>query len=121
MRIFVTGGTGMIGTRLIRHLREQGYDVVVLTRRPAEAKKRLEGGCTVVEGDLTRADGWIEAVAVFTGRLLLFQQLHDLIQPRFNLGQPFFAHANPAPGVVVYLSTSIERQSGFCDQLSQRI
>lgn len=62
MRIFVTGGTGMIGTRLIRHLREQEHDVVVLTRRPAEAKERLEGGCTVVEGDPTRAGGWMEAV-----------------------------------------------------------
>ena len=62
MRVFVTGGTGMIGTCLIRHLRERQDDVVVLTRRPTEAKERLEGGCIVVEGDPTRAGGWMEAV-----------------------------------------------------------
>jgi uncharacterized protein (TIGR01777 family) len=62
MRVFVTGGTGMIGTRLIRHLRERQDDVIVLSRRPAEATKRLEGEITVIEGDPTQPGGWMQAV-----------------------------------------------------------
>jgi uncharacterized protein len=62
MRVFVTGGTGMIGTRLIRHLRERQDDVVVLTRRAAKARERLESGCTIVEGDPAQAGGWMQAL-----------------------------------------------------------
>jgi uncharacterized protein len=61
MRVFITGGTGMIGTRLVRHLRGR-HDVVVLTRHPAKAHERLESGCTIVEGDPTQAGGWMESV-----------------------------------------------------------
>ena len=34
--VLITGGTGMIGTALSRHLMQQGYDVIVLSRNPVE-------------------------------------------------------------------------------------
>jgi uncharacterized protein len=34
--VLITGGTGMIGTALSRHLLNQGYDVIVLSRNPIE-------------------------------------------------------------------------------------
>jgi hypothetical protein len=32
--VLITGGTGMIGTALSRHLLQQGYDVIILSRNP---------------------------------------------------------------------------------------
>ncbi len=47
MRVFVTGGTGLIGTRLVRRLRERGDEVLVLTRRPDSARERFGAvGCS---------------------------------------------------------------------------
>ena len=34
--VLITGGTGMIGTALSRHLLQQGYDVIILSRNPIE-------------------------------------------------------------------------------------
>lgn len=34
--VLITGGTGMIGTALSRHLLHQGYDVIILSRHPLE-------------------------------------------------------------------------------------
>jgi uncharacterized protein (TIGR01777 family) len=63
MRVFVTGGTGLIGTALIRRLRERHHDVVVLTRRPAEAGAGLAAGCTVVEGDPSQPGAWTKSLS----------------------------------------------------------
>lgn len=40
-RIVITGGTGLIGTHLCRRLIAQGYDVIILTRDVAMAKRRV--------------------------------------------------------------------------------
>src|SRR5215475_6015737 len=62
MRVFVTGGTGLIGTRLVRRLRERGDAVVLLTRRPAAVRDQF-AGCTVVEGDPMTTGPWADALA----------------------------------------------------------
>jgi uncharacterized protein (TIGR01777 family) len=58
MRVFVTGGTGLVGSRLVRRLRDRNDQVVVLSRRPAAARERCEG-CKVVEGDPLSAGPWM--------------------------------------------------------------
>jgi uncharacterized protein (TIGR01777 family) len=63
MRVFVTGGTGLIGTRLVRHLLKRGDQAVVLTRRPDAAAKLFGPGCAVVAGDPTQGGDWMGAVA----------------------------------------------------------
>ena len=62
MRVFITGGTGLIGTRLIRQLRQRGDDVVLLTRRPEAVRERF-GDCTLVVGDPMTPGPWGEALA----------------------------------------------------------
>jgi uncharacterized protein (TIGR01777 family) len=62
MRVFITGGTGLVGTHLVRRLRERGDEVALLTRRPAAARERF-ADCTVVEGDPMQAGPWMDAVA----------------------------------------------------------
>jgi uncharacterized protein len=41
MRVTITGATGLIGTRLVRALRERGDDVTVLSRKPERAREAL--------------------------------------------------------------------------------
>lgn len=41
MRVFITGGTGLIGKVLVSTLLKRGCEVVVLTRNPAKASKLL--------------------------------------------------------------------------------
>ncbi len=62
MKIFVMGGTGLIGSALIPRLLERDDRVVLLTRRPAHAKARWGDKCDVVEGDPMKAGQWMEAV-----------------------------------------------------------
>lgn len=63
MRIFVTGGTGLVGSRLIPRLRQRGDSVVLLSRRPVAAQERFGTDCTIVEGDPMRPGAWQDAVA----------------------------------------------------------
>ncbi|GIW86986.1 MAG: epimerase [Isosphaeraceae bacterium] len=63
MRVFVTGGTGLIGRRLVRRLAERGDTPVVLTRRPAQARRHEElRGVELIEGDPMVAGSWQEHV-----------------------------------------------------------
>jgi uncharacterized protein (TIGR01777 family) len=62
MRVFVTGGTGLIGTRLIRHLRNRQDEVVALSRR-ADAALRIGADCEVVQGDPMQAGPWQDKAA----------------------------------------------------------
>jgi uncharacterized protein YbjT (DUF2867 family) len=48
-RIFLTGGTGYMGSRLIPMLAARGHEVVALVRPGSE--RRLPAGCTAVAGD----------------------------------------------------------------------
>jgi uncharacterized protein (TIGR01777 family) len=61
MKIFVAGGTGVIGTRLLRRLHERGDSLVALTRRPDAARARLPQGSTIVTGDPMQPGPWMES------------------------------------------------------------
>src|SRR5437016_3002802 len=56
MRAFLTGGTGFIGSRVIKRLRDRGDDVVALVRTPSKATGLLDQGVELVEGDLSSED-----------------------------------------------------------------
>jgi uncharacterized protein len=60
MRVFVTGGTGLIGSRLVRKLLERGDKPVVLTRRFGHARQALGPNVDLVEGDPMQAGPWME-------------------------------------------------------------
>src|SRR5438552_1162431 len=62
MRVFVTGGTGLVGGRLVPRLLQRGDEVVLLTRRPDAARARFPA-CAVVGGDPMQAGAWADAVA----------------------------------------------------------
>jgi uncharacterized protein len=62
MRVFVTGGTGLVGTRLVRQLLGRGDQVVVLTRRYASARQSLGPGVELIEGDPMQAGPWMDKI-----------------------------------------------------------
>jgi uncharacterized protein YbjT (DUF2867 family) len=55
MNILVTGGTGMVGSQVVRELLARGEQVQVLTRDPAKAQK-LPAGVKAVTGDLSTVE-----------------------------------------------------------------
>jgi uncharacterized protein (TIGR01777 family) len=57
MRVFVTGGTGLVGRRVVARLRDRGDGVIVLSRA-AGPLKRLPAGTRVVVGDPSRPGPW---------------------------------------------------------------
>jgi uncharacterized protein (TIGR01777 family) len=61
MRVFLTGGTGLVGSRLVKRLRERGDGVKLLTRRPDAVRDKF-AGCDLVAGDPMTAGPWMDAV-----------------------------------------------------------
>jgi len=63
MRVFITGGTGMIGRRLVQRLRGRGDTPVILSRKADEARRDPAiRGVMVVGGDPSAPGDWQNAV-----------------------------------------------------------
>jgi len=61
MKVFLTGGTGFVGTTLARELTAKGHSVTVLMRK-VEAGVSLPPGAISLEGDPTIRGAWQERV-----------------------------------------------------------
>jgi uncharacterized protein YbjT (DUF2867 family) len=53
MTVLVTGGTGLIGQKVVHALRAQGHDVRALVRRPERATQLAAWGSELAAGDVT--------------------------------------------------------------------
>jgi uncharacterized protein (TIGR01777 family) len=62
MRVFITGGTGLVGTRLVPRLLGRGDAVMILTRRPERARAIFGSSVQVVDGDPTQSGLWMDQV-----------------------------------------------------------
>jgi nucleoside-diphosphate-sugar epimerase len=67
MRVFLTGGTGNIGSAVVAELIGAGHSVSVLARSDASAAAVSAAGGTPVSGDLTRLDVLRESAAAADG------------------------------------------------------
>jgi UDP-glucose 4-epimerase len=66
MRILVTGGTGFIGTQVVKALQREGNTLRLLSRNPAASVRRPEmAALDFIQGDLSHLDGWRHEVERF--------------------------------------------------------
>jgi nucleoside-diphosphate-sugar epimerase len=69
MKVFVTGGSGFVGQRIVMRLVDEGHDVIALARSERAAELVVRAGAHPVRGDLadtTRDDDeptWAQALA----------------------------------------------------------
>ena len=62
MRIFVAGGSGQIGSRLVPKLLERGDEVMLLTRRADSLRDKFARSCELVQGNPVQAGAWVRKV-----------------------------------------------------------
>ncbi len=63
MKILITGGTGLVGTRLIKRLLDRGDRPVLLTRHPEKVIARWATAVQAVAGNPAESGPWIDEVA----------------------------------------------------------
>ena len=63
MRVFMTGGTGYIGSAVAAALRRGGHDVTALARPSADPRPLLDLGVAIVAGDLASLPSLVETIA----------------------------------------------------------
>jgi len=61
MKVFITGGTGFVGTQLTSRLIEDGHEVTVLTRS-LKGSTVSSLGISYLEGDPTKKGSWQESI-----------------------------------------------------------
>ena len=83
MKVFMTGGTGFVGTYLSRELAQAGHAITILSRRP-HSPVPPQAGISFLTGDPTQEGHWMAAVPE-----------HDWI---INWRGPRFSAAGPRPG-----------------------
>ncbi|WP_305988593.1 SDR family oxidoreductase [Roseibium sp. MMSF_3544] len=63
MDVFVTGGTGVIGSAVVRSLISNGVRVIALARSESSSDKLRALGASAFPGDLRTPEGWVERAA----------------------------------------------------------
>jgi uncharacterized protein (TIGR01777 family) len=63
VKVFVTGGTGLIGRRVIAALVRRGDAAVCVTRSASRARSRLAAGVEILEADPTLEGSWQDGLA----------------------------------------------------------
>jgi len=79
MKVFLTGGTGLLGSHLASWLVEHGHEVVALNRKGAETGYLVATGAKLVEGDVrdspeSLADAMVGCSHVVHGAALVYAE-----------------------------------------------
>ena len=67
MRVFVIGGTGVIGSTVVRTLVGRGHDVSGLARSDTSAAGLAAIGAMPIAGDITAPEHWVDRLPPFDG------------------------------------------------------
>lgn len=61
--VLVTGGTGFIGSHIVRKLLKKGHQVVVMTRNPSQVRSAVPAGVDLRQGDVSNPRSLRQAMA----------------------------------------------------------
>jgi uncharacterized protein len=127
-RVILAGGSGFLGTLLSKYLTEQGYEVIVLTRRPNQSA----GVVKEIHWDGRTLGPWAEhlngarAVVNLAGKSVncryTTENRREINESRVNsvrvIGQAIRASPNPPPVLVQAASLAIYGDAGdrWCDE-----
>ena len=128
--VFIAGGTGYIGKRLIPLLTQRGHTIRALIRKGSEGK--LPPNCTLVMGDaldkssfasqIATADTFIQLVGVAHPRPSKAEQFRkiDLVSARESVAAAveakiqhfiYLSVAHPAPAMKAYIEVRMEGEA----------
>jgi len=62
VRVLVLGGTGTIGSAVVRELLRSGHDVIALARSESAARKLTGAGALPIAGDISTPQRWLAAL-----------------------------------------------------------
>lgn len=62
MRVLILGGSGFVGSAVLKRLVQQGCDVYALSRTANTATQMHNAGATPITGDIRQPEGWIDCV-----------------------------------------------------------
>lgn len=66
MRVFVTGGTGFVGSHVVKELQSEGNTLLLLSRKPGNSASSLQiPNIDMIRGDLASIDRWKDGVGQF--------------------------------------------------------
>ncbi|HSP58465.1 MAG TPA: TIGR01777 family oxidoreductase [Halomonas sp.] len=90
MRVLVTGGSGFVGQRLCRRLKEAGHRLLVVSREPEQVRDRLPDGTDIRRSVLDFVDTPPQAVVNLAGESIAAHRWSDdqkerLIESRVNI------------------------------------
>jgi NAD(P)-dependent dehydrogenase (short-subunit alcohol dehydrogenase family) len=60
--VLVLGGTGLIGSAVLKELRARGHSVLALARSNPSAEKAARLGAAVLHGDIATPESWVPAL-----------------------------------------------------------
>lgn len=63
MKIFITGGTGFIGSNLVKRLSQTGHQLYCLARKSSDTRKLEESRVAIIYGDVTDKKSLLEGMA----------------------------------------------------------
>ncbi|WP_125561070.1 NAD-dependent epimerase/dehydratase family protein [Pseudoalteromonas rubra] len=103
--VFVTGGTGNIGSAIVQELIAHGYQVKVLCRNATSADKAEQLGATAVTGSLTGPQPWLSELTncdVFIHTACTFDNKMGEIDATLMQAVAEYALTRTTPLILVY-------------------
>ena len=70
-KVFLTGGTGLLGSSIVAELIANGYQITALVRSPARGQKLLDSRVKLVEGSLHEVEKFAEQLKGQSGERYL--------------------------------------------------